>query len=211
MNDLTPLLAAEPLRFRRDDEPWLDWATELYRHTLAELAMTEGAWSAHFGKPHPGPGYTKTMQAQKLRLERDIERCTGKSIRRSPERRALLHAVFITAIEGGITYWCSVKSYRWAKSGAGEDYTDDIDNFRAVVIDDQDGTEYVIDAEVIAKGLNALANGTATSGGQPLNRDGHLYRLACKLNGFGGNEVDYDAGDADNIVQAGLFNDIVYG
>jgi hypothetical protein len=212
--NIKPALSAEPLRTRRQGEPWLDWARELYAHTLAELEMSPEAWAAHFGSAHPGAGYTKVMEAQKRRLARDIEAEVGKAQRafRSEKRRDVLHGVFVTALEGGINYWCSIKSYHWAKSGAGEEYTGDLDNFRAVVIDDEDdGKEHVIDIEVIARGINRLADATATFGGQPLNGDGHLHKLALALNGPKAEDVDYDAGDADNIVQAGLFNDIVYG
>lgn len=211
LDNVEPALSADPLRFRRDDEPWLDWATELYRHTLAELALSDAEWAAHFGKPHPGPGYAKKLLGQKLHLERGIRAARGKSIQRSPERRALLQSIFITALEGGIGYWCNIIRYRWSKAGAGEGLVDDIDNFRAEIQEDATGKRFTIDAEVIAKGLNALADGSATFGGQPLNTDGHLFKLARALNGPEGNDVDFDAGDADSIVQAGLFGDVVYG
>lgn len=70
--DITPRFAADPLRLRRDDEPWVDWATELLAHTLAELELSPTAWAAHFGKSHPGPTYTGVLEAQRRRLIREI-------------------------------------------------------------------------------------------------------------------------------------------
>jgi hypothetical protein len=143
------------------------------------------------------------------------------------ERKKLCHSIFVTALEGGIGYWSRCSHYHWSKPGTGpesfEGRVDDLDGFYAIVhadCDDADCTgsgecdehgKHRIDAEVIDRGINRLANGEATFGGKPINGEGRLYTLACALNGPKADEVDYDASDADNIVQAGLFNDIVYG
>jgi hypothetical protein len=137
------------------------------------------------------------------------------------ERKKLCHSIFVTALEGGIGYWSSCSKYHWSKPGTGPDSfegrVDDLDGFFADIEEseneDEDGKAptHRIDAEVIDRGINRLANGEATFGGRTLNGDGQLYKLACALNGPLAEDVDYDASDADNIVQAGLFNDIVYG
>lgn len=131
------------------------------------------------------------------------------------ERKRLLHYIFTTALEGGIGYWSSCLKYHWALKGT--DGEEDLDGFFADIEetenedDDGNAPKHRIDAEVIDRGINRLARNEATFGGKPLNGDGRLYTLACALNGPLAEDVDYDAGDADNIVQAGLFNDIVYG
>ena len=130
-------------------------------------------------------------------------------------RKQLCHGIFVTALEGGIGYWSSMDKYHWSKPGTEPDSfegrVDDIDGFYAVIVDDSDGLKHRIDAAVIDRGINRLADGEATFGGKTLNGEGRLHTLACALNGPLAADVDYDADDADNIVQAGLFNDIVYG
>ena len=137
------------------------------------------------------------------------------------ERKKLCHSIFVTALEGGIGYWSSCSEYHWALKGADDeltdDLTDDLDGFYAVIHEEEnendDGTtpEHRIDAEVIDRGINRIANNLATFGGKPLRGEGRLYKLACALNGPLAEEVDFDADDADNIVQIGLFGDVVYG
>jgi len=78
ITDIQPKLSSDPLRSRAG-EPWLDWAAELYAHTLSELAMTPETWAAYFGQRHPGDGYAKTLQAQELRLRSEILRATTTS------------------------------------------------------------------------------------------------------------------------------------
>ncbi len=132
------------------------------------------------------------------------------------ERKKLCHSIFVTAMEGGIGYWSSCSKYHWALKGADEELTDDLDGFYAVIREEdneEDGKvpEHRIDAEVIDRGINRIANGTATFGGKRLTGNSVLYKLACALNGALAEEVDFDADDADNIVQIGLFGDIVFG
>ena len=68
---IKPALSPDPLRHRRDGEPWIEWAIEGYAHTCAELALTIPEWEALYG-PHPGPGYTKVQQISKALQERDL-------------------------------------------------------------------------------------------------------------------------------------------
>lgn len=75
IDDIEPKLSAEPLRHRRDNETWLEWAVESYAHTLAELEMPIEAWESHFGIRHPGSGYTNALKAQKSRLGDEITTC----------------------------------------------------------------------------------------------------------------------------------------
>jgi hypothetical protein len=136
------------------------------------------------------------------------------------ERKKLCHSIFVTALEGGIGYWSSCSEYHWALKGADDDLTNDLtndlDGFYAVIREEdneEDGKvpEHRIDAEVIDRGINRIANGTATYGGKHLTGNSVLYKLACALNGALAEGVDFDADDADNIVQIGLFGDVVFG
>lgn len=140
-------------------------------------------------------------------------------------RKRLCHNIFTTALEQGINYWATITAYHWRKaddSGEVDTYNAcDIDGFYADIVETEDAEEdeegkikgkaHRIDAAVIDRGINAVVNLTATFGGEGINPNGLLRRLCYALNGPGGNDVDFDANDADNIVQIGLFNDVVYG
>jgi len=131
----------------------------------------------------------------------------------TPERKAL-HAIFVTALEGGIGYWSTATSYKWSN----EDGEDDLIGFHADIfeteevdeVDEEDEEAAVIptrriDAHVVARGLVALA--TAKKG---------PYRDLCIRILLGGATADdalceCDADAADAIVQTGLFGQLVYG
>lgn len=136
----------------------------------------------------------------------------GVPVESENNRDQMLINVFCTAIEGGINYWAEVLEYHWCD----KDGSEDLKGFYARIVireDDEESEpakEYCIDASTIEAGIDRLIHGTVTWDGQAM-RGTHLYKLACGLNGPLCEEVDYDADDADNIVQAGLFNDIVYG
>jgi hypothetical protein len=121
-----------------------------------------------------------------------------------PGADQLYFDLFVTALEGGIGYWSACRSYRWSKGGDG--ITEDPTGFRAEVVDwvDGDGTELVIDRAVIARGYS-LATGEW--------RDRLAWSSGEKppLVVTPDTEWDYDAGDADCIVQLGLFGEVVYG
>lgn len=73
MISVEPKLSSDPLRSRREGEPWLDWARELLSHTLAERAMARTEWERHFGLSHPGDWYARTLEAQEKKLMEQIE------------------------------------------------------------------------------------------------------------------------------------------
>ena len=119
-----------------------------------------------------------------------------------------LHAVFTTALEGGIGYWSRARSYHWATADdsvllvAGED---DLLGFYAEIEEsEEDGLpRHIINRQTIVQGLQRLADGTVTSGGQPWDRG--VLSVARIV------RDDYDSNVADDVVQAGLFGDIKYG
>ena len=123
----------------------------------------------------------------------------------STERDQLYFDLFVTALEGGIQYWASVLAYRWRLprvEGAdpAAERGEDLNGFRAIVVDaDDSGDRHTIDRAVIARGFN-LAKA----------RDGEVgkrFRTADR----DPEDSDFDADDADLVVQLGLFGEVVYG
>ncbi|GAA1083153.1 hypothetical protein [Tsukamurella spumae] len=129
-------------------------------------------------------------------------------------REQFLADVFTAAIEGGINYWAEVNTYRWQYCGDDEgvpgrslSYRRD---FYAVVRDhDQETAERAgdlrIDAEVIQRGAELLAEQWKDADEKSY---AHRFVIANRTNGEDG---DYDAGIADQVVQTGLFGSVVYG
>lgn len=93
----------------------------------------------------------------------------------------------------GVNYWADIESYQWNDDKPAE--------FKAVLLDIEEGwggtpVKYHVDLAVMMKGLTRYAK---TYG---------VARLASLLDpDFG----DYDAIDADMIVQFGIFGKVVYG
>lgn len=110
--------------------------------------------------------------------------------------------IFTTALEGGIGYWSVAKSYHWSKDGQ-----DDHQGFRAEIVEtDDDGDEtgtHVIDRAVIVKGYGLAAG--------KYRRLVNWSTEAPPLVITSDTDWDYDAGDADVIVQLGLFGEVIYG
>ena len=121
------------------------------------------------------------------------------------------HDVFVTALGGGINYWAAVRKYRWMTS----DGACDLEGFHALVVDaveDEDDSAQAkvhrIDRDVVMLGLQRIINGTATCCDRPLGAS-FTGRIAAAVaeNDAGA----LDAGDADNVVQIGLWGELVYG
>lgn len=93
--------------------------------------------------------------------------------------------VFNTAMEGGVNYWADFDEYQWLGLGL---------EFFATVRDmeDEDAEWLRVDAETIRKGLTLAAK-------KGRREVGTIFA------------EDYDAYDADVIVQLGLFGEIVFG
>lgn len=115
------------------------------------------------------------------------------------------HSVLCTAIEGGITYWAEVLTYRWMDPE--RDYRPDT---HATVRDaeDEEAEVHTLNAQSIIWGLSRLASGEVGAG-SPSAEESWSDALRKVL--AGDDEVDLDASDADCIVQAALFGEIVYG
>ena len=133
--------------------------------------------------------------------------------------------VFTTALEGGIGYWSYALTYHWSNA----DGTDDYKGFYADIVvpmdDMPDGDYHVatemvdlplagptlcarmrIDRTVIARGWKLGATTEVVVG---------TYYWQCDdrppLVITDDTEWDFDACDADAIVQYGLFGEVVYG
>lgn len=122
--------------------------------------------------------------------------------------------IFITACEGGINYWCALERYthsRPTETGRRPDY----DNFRAIVREEDEGQDLLIDRTVIAKGCAILIGDFGTDiklNNNDRNRiRGILIAAAARPDDADEYAGYLDASDADYIVQIGLFGEVMYG
>lgn len=118
--------------------------------------------------------------------------------------------IFTTAIEGGINYWAQVETYHWTTDGglAGADvigfYADIIDvehtDALGLGLTSDVTVEHRIDRNTIMAGLEHARTAAVSWSTEPppfvFTRD---------------TDWDFDAGDADMIVQLGLFGEVIYG
>lgn len=113
----------------------------------------------------------------------------------------MFHGLFTTALEGGIGYWSECEDYRWSDGNGNDDYKD----FLAVIVDVEDDNEmgYFIDRRVISRGYKLAA----TEFRDKINWSTEPPPLVITDD----TDWDYDAGDADCIVQLGLFGKVIYG
>lgn len=139
----------------------------------------------------------------------------------SIERDELYHQLFTTALEGGIGYWSVATSYHWQDKSTPVDKNgyhtgEDLKGFYADIIefseneDDYEAPEnprYRVDRSVIARGLRLIADKK-----HDIKYLGTDIRKRLARMYWDADDADYDAGDADIIVQVGLFRDEVrYG
>lgn len=125
----------------------------------------------------------------------------------------LLYYIFVTAIEGGINYWCDINSYKHSD----ESGNDKLYDFEAVVCEVEPivaangAAKYCINRDTIEKGYllateSDLLETLHWSVELPPSRKMFSKELV---------DLDYlwdfDAGDADIIVQLALFNEVILG
>jgi len=116
--------------------------------------------------------------------------------------------IFVTALEGGIGYWFRTSEYHWSTN-----HKDDLFGFYAKGVTHDDeldvgpiAGERLIDRETIVKGIGlALTNENVG-----LAERWHSRIVAAVLAAAVG-DIDYDADDADHIVQIGMFGRVIYG
>ena len=136
-----------------------------------------------------------------LAMERDVARGHVEPL------AVFLHGVFITAVEGGIGYWCSGSNYRW--STGVEPLLDNMDyeGFRIDLVDSMDGKTYRVDLASMRKGMESILDGSCTCGGRDGGWEGGYIWKALKNRSCGA----LDAGHADIVLQAGILGDVRYG
>lgn len=120
------------------------------------------------------------------------------------QRNQDINAIVITAVEGGVNYWAKLRRYRWHDPATGEDLDE-----ATVEVRDFEGDEpwRLVDRAVVVRGLRKLA-GYHKGGAPHPDRQAHFRAIYHNL---GTDDFDIDAEDADCIVQAGLFGEVVYG
>ena len=99
---------------------------------------------------------------------------------------ARLNELFVTACEGGINYWAQVDGYDYTGTGTA-----------VFTFEDEHGKtdrRYIINGEVVvAAGLQRAAEHGMTD-------------IVDRCH-----SGDYDAADADAIIQLAIFDDVIYG
>lgn len=124
--------------------------------------------------------------------------------------------VFCTALEGGIGYWSECSAYHWMIGPPADDierpslqdhagfYADIVELYELTNPDDDDsGTRHRINRVVMADGLRRAA----TVWRDQLRWSTEPPPLVVTDD----TDWDFDAGDADMIVQLGLFGEVRYG
>jgi hypothetical protein len=109
-------------------------------------------------------------------------------------------SLFVTAIEGGINYWADVVKYHCADTDDDEGHQ----GFYAVIREDGllEGPQTLrIDLAVIKRGFR-LASTKFRHLGWSAEKPPIIVRPDM--------DWDADAGDADMVVQLGLFGDVIY-
>lgn len=122
--------------------------------------------------------------------------------------------VFVTAMEGGVNFWSACEDYRPFKD---DNRTDNLDGFFADIIDadyergdpDAEFPPTRIDRALMAKAFERIAAGSV-EGWHDSYRGKFLVLLHAQLAGKD-IDVDYDAYDAQALVQVGLFGKVIFG
>lgn len=123
---------------------------------------------------------------------------------RSPERTEFLSDILITAT-GGISYWAEVTGT--------EDLVDKVRSgtaIQSISLKDHEASSktHTVTLDDVARGLALLSSGTLNYSNMSYSETPARLRTLDKTDG---DDADYDASDADAIVQAAIFEKIVYG
>lgn len=117
--------------------------------------------------------------------------------KRSAARTEFLNDLLVTALEGGINYWAHITDADHRHDTQGR-----IDGYKSATIREKEngGQEYVVTIDTMATGIRRLLDHYGPGVGTRL-------REANRTNGESG---DFDALDADQALQWGIFNTGVY-
>lgn len=132
----------------------------------------------------------------------------------NPDVDKMLWYVFVTALEGGVNDWAACADYQCFKD---DRKTDNLDGFYADIIDaeyepgdpDAEFPLTRIDRALMAKAFERVAAGPV-EGWHEKYRTKFLVMLQSHLVGMDV-DVDYDAYDAQALVQVGLFGKVIFG
>lgn len=136
---------------------------------------------------------------------------TVRPVTRNRERTTFLGDIITAAVEGGIGYWSQVSAYQYTDEHGvvfvhcGEQEGHETCAVVHVVKDDESGYEdsgLKLDFDAIERGLKLIREGGVKLTPRHRNR----LLVADRSNEAG----QLDALDADIIVQAGLFGELVY-
>lgn len=140
--------------------------------------------------------------------------------------QSVLSDILITAVEGGIGYWARGYGYHWSDErpettsitvvefeSAAEAFDLDIrydfselDDIVENGVHQLDGFKWHITTDVIETGIERILNNAG--GNAPVGLSGRLFADVSNIDNA---DWDYDANDADIIVQMGLWGEVVYG
>lgn len=155
-------------------------------------------------------------------------------------REQMLRDILTTAVEGGMNYWAndtaedgSLQVHRVVYAPEHLGGVTQIVFDRAAILDVSGATALAaklpeetidgrvcvtVDTRALMRGVRKIAAGTILYGGKPMeeypgNPSKHLKALARSIIFYrsDADDVDYDAGTADTLVQAALFGDVIYG
>jgi len=122
---------------------------------------------------------------------------------RSPELTQFYADVIIGATEGGTNYWAFSRNYKWSDE---DPSTTTVEYCDMEFYGTPDEEWHTVTVDTIAKAFGIIMG--------PKEEIKHLhstsrarYSRAQRAYDFG----ELDAGDADNIVQVGIFGEVVYG
>lgn len=112
-----------------------------------------------------------------------------------------INDLVVTALEGGINYWCGKAEIKKQKNG-----------FFGVADEDQDKITYASD--VIGYGGVLILHDAESSDKWELTLDNFLkgIKMYCEVNGMALNNLmdNYDADTADQIIQYAVFNELTF-
>lgn len=113
------------------------------------------------------------------------------------EAKQILKDVFTTVIEsGGSNYWAEFRNYSPSKCTAEVLDCENVDTF-------EKKQWKKIDVDTIARGIDRVASGKIQVAKE--------YVANCCIMKVLPEKADFDSIDADIILQAGLFNEVIYG
>lgn len=105
--------------------------------------------------------------------------------------------VFTTAIQGGVNYWADIDVCKYIKDG---EY--DYEGFHAVISDIDEQKSWRVNRKTLIDGFKKAFDDDV--------QIGDTYRKEILVGYAEKDAGDIDAGNADIIVQLGLFGEVVY-